>query len=109
MVKNHIEVIVSEYIKAIKSRNIRVEKAFLFGSYAKGLEVEDSDIDVAIISPDFGQDYMRKLLCSNKSVKISIWIFPRDRILWKSIKMLSVVSFFMARLFQRASQLLVSI
>jgi len=34
-------------------KGVRVEKAVLYGSYAKGKMHVDSDIDVAIISPDF--------------------------------------------------------
>ena len=30
-----------------------LKKVFLFGSYAKGTENEDSDIDIAVISSDF--------------------------------------------------------
>jgi len=78
MVRNHVEVIVSEYIKAIKNRNIRVEKAFLFGSYAKGLAVKDSDIDIAIISPDFGQDYVEEaVMLKEISENIDLDISPR--------------------------------
>ncbi len=36
------------YIKQISSE-MDVKKAFLFGSYAKGEEKEDSDIDIAIV------------------------------------------------------------
>jgi predicted nucleotidyltransferase len=32
---------------------IRVERALLFGSYARGAEREGSDIDVLIVSSDF--------------------------------------------------------
>ena len=35
------------------SRHIRVERAMLFGSYAYGTPHEGSDIDLAIVSPDF--------------------------------------------------------
>lgn len=34
-------------------RDIRVEKVFLFGSYANHCEHDYSDIDIAVISPDF--------------------------------------------------------
>ena len=43
-IKNYIEKI-SQYYK--------IEAIILFGSYAKGTENEDSDIDIAIISSDF--------------------------------------------------------
>jgi len=37
------------------SRHVRVERAVLFGSYAYGNPHEGSDIDLAIVSPDFGK------------------------------------------------------
>ena len=40
------------FIKALQQR-IRVERALLFGSYAYGQPHEGSDIDLAIVSPDF--------------------------------------------------------
>ncbi len=44
---------VLDFVKRVKSAGIRVREAFLFGSYAHGTPNPDSDIDVAIISPDF--------------------------------------------------------
>jgi predicted nucleotidyltransferase len=44
------------FVNAVKERGIRVEKAVIFGSYASGKSRPDSDLDVAIISPDFGKD-----------------------------------------------------
>ncbi len=40
---------IEKYIKKIRKK-IKVEKAYLFGSYAFGSATEDSDIDIAIIS-----------------------------------------------------------
>lgn len=78
MVKKHVEVIAGEYIKALKSRNIRIEKAILFGSYAKGSAGKDSDIDIAIISPDFGQDYVEEaVMLKEISEDIDLDISPR--------------------------------
>jgi predicted nucleotidyltransferase len=34
-------------------RGLRIDAIVLFGSYARGNAYEDSDIDVAVISPDF--------------------------------------------------------
>ncbi|RMD92538.1 MAG: nucleotidyltransferase domain-containing protein [Calditrichaeota bacterium] len=44
---------VRKLIKALESEKIRVERVILFGSYAKGEQRRYSDIDVAIVSPDF--------------------------------------------------------
>ena len=43
---------IKEYIQKI-SQYYKIETIILFGSYAKGTQNEDSDIDIAIISDDF--------------------------------------------------------
>lgn len=78
MVKNHVEIIIQEFIKALKEKNIRVEKAILFGSYAKGKASKNSDIDVAVISPDFGRDYLEEaVMLKEISEYVNLDISPR--------------------------------
>ena len=48
--------IIRTYIGVIAKNNIKIEKVYLFGSYARGTAVEDSDIDIAIVSDDFSGD-----------------------------------------------------
>ena len=60
MAKKQIVKIVKKFVEAVKAQNIRVEKAYLFGSYAFEKAQEYSDIDVAIISPDFGKSYLQE-------------------------------------------------
>lgn len=63
MVRNNIKVkineeianIVDKYIAIVKE-NYDVVAIILFGSYAKGTEHEDSDIDIAIITDDIKTD-----------------------------------------------------
>ncbi|MDJ0270118.1 MAG: nucleotidyltransferase domain-containing protein [Aigarchaeota archaeon] len=44
------------------SRRFRIEKAYLFGSYAKGSWLYVSDVDLVIVSPDFkGMRFMDRL------------------------------------------------
>ena len=43
----------NNYISLLEKNKLRIESAYLFGSYAKGLQKEFSDIDIALISPDF--------------------------------------------------------
>ena len=43
---------IQKYIEKI-SQYYKIEAVILFGSYAKGTENEDSDIDIAIVSSDF--------------------------------------------------------
>lgn len=56
MVNPEIRDIVKRFLDALTARGIRVEKAMLYGSYVSGKEHTGSDIDIAIISPDFGQN-----------------------------------------------------
>ena len=44
--------VVKKYVEKI-CENYKVYAIILFGSYSKGTENEDSDIDIAIISSDF--------------------------------------------------------
>jgi predicted nucleotidyltransferase len=56
MAKKAILDIIGDFVKAVKKEGIRVDKVILYGSYAHGRERKDSDIDVAIVSRDFGKD-----------------------------------------------------
>jgi predicted nucleotidyltransferase len=59
--KNNIKKIIKEYLKYFP-KNIKIEKIFLFGSYAKGNYDEDSDIDLILISSDFKKiDFLKRL------------------------------------------------
>ena len=56
MVSKEIKRIVNDYLSVLGSSGIKVIKAILFGSYATGNNHPDSDIDLAIVSADFGKD-----------------------------------------------------
>ncbi len=64
MVDPEIRDIIRRFINALTKTGIRVEKVVLYGSYASGNIHSGSDLDVAIISPDFGKDRFeeRKIL-----------------------------------------------
>ena len=47
---------INKFIKEIK-KHYNITTIILFGSYAKGTENEDSDIDIAVISDDFEDIY----------------------------------------------------
>lgn len=53
---------IREFIRQLKSINMRVEDAYLFGSYANASYNKWSDIDLAIISPDFSDDRFEERL-----------------------------------------------
>lgn len=56
MVKRAIVKKVIEFELALIKNGIRVKKVILYGSQAAGRYRKDSDIDVAVISQDFGKD-----------------------------------------------------
>ena len=53
MLENSVLNTVREYIGALKSQGIDVERAVVFGSQANGHAHEWSDIDVIVVSPMF--------------------------------------------------------
>jgi predicted nucleotidyltransferase len=56
MVNREIAGKLKELHQALKKRGIRVTKIILYGSRASGRYHKDSDIDIAVVSPDFGKD-----------------------------------------------------
>jgi len=56
MVDSEIRDIILRFVDALTVRGIRVEKAILYGSHASGRIHAGSDLDLAIVSPDFGKD-----------------------------------------------------
>lgn len=56
MVTQNIRNIVNRFVTAVSSHGIHVDKALLYGSVATGKDTSDSDLDVAIVSRDFGHD-----------------------------------------------------
>jgi predicted nucleotidyltransferase len=54
--------IIDNFIKAIQSKGIKIDKLILFGSYADETHEEGSDIDLVVISDDFaGKDYWERI------------------------------------------------
>jgi len=47
---------VKRYIEELEKNGIEIREAILFGSFVKGTAKEWSDIDVALVSPDFTGD-----------------------------------------------------
>jgi predicted nucleotidyltransferase len=45
----NIDAALTKYLDLIKDKFPEIESAYLFGSYAKGKSIEDSDIDLALI------------------------------------------------------------
>lgn len=47
---------IKDYRKVLEKNKIKVEKLILFGSYTKGTPKEWSDIDLCVVSPQFGKN-----------------------------------------------------
>ena len=64
MVDSEIRDIILQFVNVLIAKGIRVEKVILYGSHASGNIHTGSDLDLAIISPDFGKDRFeeRKML-----------------------------------------------
>ena len=74
MVDSEVRRIVNLFVRNLVKEGITVEKVLLYGSYASKLFHENSDVDIAIVSSDFGKDKFEegKLL-----LKIAWRIDPR--------------------------------
>jgi len=69
--------LINKYVRLLKQKGVRVSKAILFGSRAKGMAKPDSDIDVAIISSQFGQNNLKEMMFLRKlAIKIDSQIEP---------------------------------
>jgi len=47
---------VQRFLEKLRRNGVKISKAYLFGSYATGKAVKWSDIDIAIVSPQIGED-----------------------------------------------------
>ncbi len=78
MAKKQIRKIIKDFINAVKEREIKIEAVFLFGSYAQNRANQDSDIDIAVISSNFGKDFFDECALLKKiSLKFDFDISPR--------------------------------
>ena len=68
---------IKRYIKILKDNKISVKKIILFGSFAKQKTHEFSDIDLAVISDQFGKDEIAEMMKLKKlSIRVSNRIEP---------------------------------
>ncbi|MDP2860574.1 MAG: nucleotidyltransferase domain-containing protein [bacterium] len=51
-----------KFIDLVRNSGIFVSNASVFGSWAKGKASEDSDIDICVVSSDFGKDYIEEMV-----------------------------------------------
>jgi predicted nucleotidyltransferase len=57
--REDIILIAKKYLELVKKSSfpMQIERAYLFGSYAKGCSKKDSDIDIAIVVNKWAGDY----------------------------------------------------
>ena len=49
--------LINKYINRLKYNKINIQSAYLFGSFAKGINSKYSDIDLALILDDYMNDF----------------------------------------------------
>lgn len=70
---------IKKYIAVLRENGISVDKALLFGSWAKGTARDESDVDVALVSPFFtGDRFMdrRKIVPLRRKINNNIEPMP---------------------------------
>lgn len=77
MNKEKITKIIYQYILLLKQDNLRISKVLLYGSYPKNRATKDSDIDICIVSPDFGNNKAKEMsYLRKKAYKINLLLEP---------------------------------
>ena len=70
-IPNEIKEKIIRYLNELQNEKIKIKKAVLFGSYAKGIFNEWSDIDIALVSDDFtGSRFSDKNMIRKATLKI---------------------------------------
>lgn len=68
---------VYKFLQLLKQHGFSISRAILFGSYAKGKANPDSDIDIAVVSNQFGQDITEEMMMLRKiALKVDSHIEP---------------------------------
>lgn len=68
ILRNVVEAIRRLVKELSESEGIAVERAYLFGSYAKGSWIKTSDVDLVIVSQDFeGMPFLKRLDVVNRA------------------------------------------
>jgi len=77
MVETAVRRIIDNFARLLKEHHIEYEYLVLFGSYAKGNSRQDSDLDIAVISSQFGKDrLLERIKLMKISAKIDLRIEP---------------------------------
>ena len=68
--------IVQQYISFVKKNGFEIQKAYIFGSYAKGNFNEDSDIDLALVFKGLHKSFDMQIRLMKLRRKIDLRIEP---------------------------------
>lgn len=60
--RHQISLIVRAYLEQLKKLGITVERTIVYGSFARGDNKEESDIDLVVVSKDFEKMNLRERL-----------------------------------------------
>lgn len=75
--KKEIQRKINLYADLLKKEGFNIDKLFVFGSYAQGRPKPWSDIDVCVISPQFGKDsFSESVSLSEIASRIDLLIEP---------------------------------
>jgi predicted nucleotidyltransferase len=78
-IKSEREVIkkINKFVELLKQQGVNISKIILFGSYAKGKAGPDSDIDLVVVSNQFGRDTAKEMMSLRKiALKVDSHIEP---------------------------------
>jgi predicted nucleotidyltransferase len=68
---------IDKFVQMLEQQGISISKVILFGSYAKGKTHADSDIDIAVVSTQFGRDVAEEMMMLRKiALKVDSHIEP---------------------------------
>ena len=68
---------IHKFVQLLKQQGLSVSKVILFGSYARGRANPDSDIDIVVVSNQFGQDMAEEMMLLRKmALKVDSHIEP---------------------------------
>lgn len=61
-----------KYLRSLEDAHISVSEMYLFGSFSRNAQHDNSDIDIAVVSPDFGKcrpdERVRLIVARGKSL-----------------------------------------
>jgi predicted nucleotidyltransferase len=60
-----IEKTLKKYAQLLKDVGLNVERLLVYGSFAKGVPQEHSDIDICVVSPELGKDETSEMVRLN--------------------------------------------